>query len=147
MTLSGIRIAGVVLVGVGVVGLAGRALAAQTAPKVAVQIVPPDQEDEFVKGAVSAKAPGVVPPKVLNQTDPKYTVNAMRARIEGSVKIQAIVGLKGRIEKSRVKEPLHPDLDAEALRTLDSWEFEPGRVNGQPARVLIEVDMMFRIHR
>src|SRR5687767_6200182 len=129
MTLRGIRIAGVGLLALGFVGFAGRAVMAQAGQKVTAQIIPADQEDEFMKGAVSGKAPGVVAPTLIRQVDPKYTVFALRAKIEGEVKLEAIVGVDGKIEKSRVKESLHPDLDAESLRTLDQWQFRPGRVN------------------
>ena len=145
MTLNGIRIAGIVLVGIGIAGVAGRAVMAQAGQKVTAQIIPADQEDKFLEGAVSAKAPGVVMPKVLRQVDPKYTVDALRARIEGDVKLEAIVDLKGKIEKSRVKESLDPELDAEAMKALKQWQFEPGRVNGQPARILVEIEMTFRV--
>ncbi len=145
MTLRGILIVGVVLVGTGLVGVTGRAVLAQAGPKVAAQIIPADQEDEFIKGAVLAKTPGVVVPKAIRQINPKYTASALRAKIAGDVKIQAVIGVDGRVEKSRVKESLDPELDAEALKALDQWEFEPGRMNGQPARVLIEVEMTFRV--
>ena len=147
MSIKGSRVAAVLLVGIGIVGLAGRALTAQAAPKVAAQIIPPDQEDEFVKGAILPKAPGLVPPKVKRQIDPKYTAAAMRAKVAGDVKLQAIVGIDGRIEKARVKESLDPELDAEALKTLDRWEFEPGKMNGVPVRVLVDVLMTFRIRK
>ena len=61
MTLTGIRIAGVGVLVLGVMGMAGRAVMAQAqtaqgSPKVAAQIIQPDQEDEFAKGAVTIKA-------------------------------------------------------------------------------------------
>ena len=145
MTARWIRIAAAGLVAFGFAGLAGRAVVAQTGQKVAAQIIPADQEDEFLKGAVSSKTPGVVAPKPLRQIDPKYTVAAMRAKVQGDVTLEVIVGIDGKVEKARVKEALHPDLDREALRTVDRWEFEAGRVNGQPARVLVEVLMTFRV--
>ena len=145
MTVKGIRIAGAGLLALGLVGLAGHGVMAQAGQKVSAQIIPADQEDEFLKGTVSSKTPGVVLPKLKRQVDPKYTAFALRAKVEGDVKLEAIVGVDGMIEKSRVKESLHADLDAEALRTLSQWQFEPGRVNGQPARVLVEVMMTFRV--
>ena len=147
MNPRGIRIAAVLLVGLGVLGPAGPALVAQAAPQVAAQIIPPDQEDDFVKGAVNSKAPGLVAPKVTRQIDPKYTVSAMRTKVSGDVKLQAIIGVDGQIEKARVTESLHPELDAEALKTMDQWKFEPGKLNGVPVRVLVEVMMTFRMRR
>ena len=145
MTLMRIRIAGLVLVGVGCVAPAGRTVVAQAGQQVSAQIIPPDQEDEFIKGSVSFKTPGLVQPRVTRQTHPKYPPAALRAKLQGEVKLEAIIGVDGRVEKSRAKEPLDPDLDAEALKTLDTWEFEPGRLNDVPVRVLVEVVMAFQV--
>lgn len=146
MTLRGIRIAGVVLFGIGVAGLTARAVVAQSGQTVAAQIVTADQEDPFARGAVTVKTPGVVMPKLKKSTHPKYTPEALRAKIAGDVTVEAIVGVDGRVEKARIKESLDPALDAQALRALDEWAFEPGLMNGAPARVLVEVRLTFRIH-
>lgn len=145
MTVKGIRVAAVLVMGVGAVTMAGQAVMAQASQQVSAQIIQPDQEDEFVKGALHAKTPGLVQPKVTRQIHPKYTPTALRAKIQGEVVLQAIIGVDGRVEKSRVKEPLDPELDVEALRTLDTWQFEPGRLNDAPVRVLVEVVMAFRV--
>ena len=144
------RIAAVVVLGAGVALVGARTAMAQTLkaqerPKVAAQIIQPDQEDEFTKGALPQKTVGLVAPILRHQTNPKYTPVALRAKIEGDVKLQAVIGVDGRVEKARVKEGLHPELDLEALNALDQWQFEPGRIDGQPARVLIEVVMAFRV--
>src|SRR5688572_24488531 len=99
MTISGIRIAGVVLLALGFVGLAGRAVMAQAGQKVTAQIIPADQEDEFTKCAVSFKTPGVVAPKAKRTIDPKYTVDALRAKVQGDVTLEVIVGVDGKVEK------------------------------------------------
>jgi len=153
MTLRQIQVVGVVLAGLGAGMVSGRDVSAQAVrvgpaeQKVATQIIPADQEDEFIKGTVALKTPGLVKPKLTRGADPKYTPEALRAKIEGTVRIEAIVGVDGRVEKSRVKESLDPALDAEARRTLDLWEFQPARLNSSPVRALIEVEMAFRVHR
>jgi len=147
------RSLGVVFMGIGLIGLAARAVTAQAVQpglagqQVAAQIIPADQEDDFAKGALAAKTPGLVQPKATRRSDPKYTPDALRAKIEGDVTVEAIVGVDGRVEKARVKEALNAALDAQALRAIEQWQFEPGTLNGQPVRVLIEVQMSFRVHR
>lgn len=145
MTAREVRVATVFVLGIGVAVAAGPALMAQ-APQVAAQIIQADQEDEFVKGTVSAKAAGVTAPQVRRQTHPKYTPATLKEKIQGLVKLEVVVGVDGGVEKARVKEALHPELDAEALKTIDAWQFEPGRLDGAPARVLVEVVMEFRVH-
>jgi TonB family protein len=123
----------------------GRALLAQAAPKVAAQIIPPDQEDEFLKGTVSLKTEGLVKPKVKRQKDPKYTPAAMKLGVQGIVTLEAIIGTDGKVEKVRVKTALYPELDQEAVETVKRWEFEPARLYLEPVRVMVEIQMEFRL--
>jgi TonB family protein len=123
----------------------GSALVAQVQPTVAAQNIPPDQEDEFLKGTVSLKAEGVVKPKVKRQKDPKYTPAAMKLGLQGVVTLQAIIGTDGKVEKVRVKESLHPELDREAIETVKAWEFEPARLYLETVRVMVEIQMEFRL--
>ena len=104
--------------------------------------------EEFAgPGALTYRSAGVVLPKVLLRPDPKYTPAAMRAKVQGIVEIFAIVGLDGHVERSQIAQTLHPDLDAEALRTLAQWRFEPARLDLQPVRIAVTVRMEFRLHR
>lgn len=104
--------------------------------------------EEFAgPGALTYRSAGVVLPKVLRRTDPKYTPAAMRAKVQGIVEVFVMVGLDGTVERSQVAQSLHPDLDAEALRTLAQWRFEPARLDLQPVRIAVTVRMEFRLHR
>jgi TonB family protein len=138
-----------VVVGMMVVGWAVQQPQAAQGQQVQAQIepVPARTIHEFAGTAAHVKTAGVTLPKLLRQVHPKYTPDAMRAKVQGQVKLFAIVGVDGRIERSQVNESLHPDLDAEAIRTLAQWQFEPGRLDGTPVRVAIEVQMEFRLHR
>jgi TonB family protein len=145
MAVKEIRVASVFVLGLGAALIAADAVMAQAAQTASAQIIAADQEDEFVKGAISFKTPGVTLPAVTRQTNPKYTASTLREKIQGDVKLQVIVGVDGRVEKARIKTGLHPDLDVEALKAIESWSFEPGRMNDAPVRVLVEVEMAFRV--
>jgi TonB family protein len=112
-----------------------------------IETAPAKTLQEFAGNEVHAKTAGVQAPKLLRQVHPKYTAVAMRAKVEGQIKLFAIVGVDGRVERSQIYESLHPDLDAEAVRTLAQWQFEAGRLNGTPVPVAIEVQMEFRLHK
>jgi periplasmic protein TonB len=103
------------------------------------------QEDDFLKGTVSLKAEGLVKPKVKRQTGPKYTQAAMKLGVQGVVTLQAIIGTDGKVEKVRVKTALYPELDQEAIETVKRWEFEPARLYLEPVRVMVEIEMEFRL--
>ena len=123
---------------------------AQVPQTAAAQSVEADEAarlEEFAPGVPRKGTPGLALPKLLKSFQPKYTSAALRAKIEGTVVMHAIVGVDGRIEKSAVWRSLHEELDAQALSTLSEWKFEPGRLNGAPTRVAVEVEMMFRVHK
>ena len=46
-------------------------------------------------GAPVRVGPGIVPPRLLQETKPVYTSEAMRMRIEGAIRLEAVVGLDG----------------------------------------------------
>jgi TonB family protein len=105
-------------------------------------------DEEFRKGAYQISDPGVVAPKVKFTPDAKYTSDAMRAKLQGEVKIEAVVLPDGTVGRARVVESLDKvlGLDDNALATAQQWTFEPGTLNGQPVPVLVTLTMTFRLH-
>lgn len=121
---------------------------AQAPQAAAAQIVEAEQAsrlEEFAPGVPRKGTPGLVLPKLQESSQPKYTPAALRAKIAGTVVIHAIVGVDGLIEKSAVWRSLDTGLDSQALKALSEWTFEPGRLNGAPIRVAIEVRMEFNL--
>lgn len=98
--------------------------------------------------AVSAHAPGMSPMSVVASPAPKYTPEAMRARIEGTVAVLAIVGTDGKVKDVRLKTSLDPiyGLDTEALRTAANWRFTPARRDGVPVNTIATIMLTFNLH-
>jgi TonB family protein len=71
----------------------------------------------------------------------------MRARIQGSVRVAAIVGVDGTVESASIVQSLdgQQGLDEEAIKCVKAWTFEPGMKDGAPVRVMVFVDTGFRI--
>lgn len=105
-----------------------------------------ESDQEFGKGAYRVGTEGLVMPKVIRQVDPRYTPEAMRAKVEGVVELEVVVAADGTVEDSRVIKKLHEDLDQQAMDTVAKWEFTPGRLNLLPVRVVIKTQMQFRLH-
>jgi protein TonB len=108
----------------------------------------PPQEDEFLKGAYLPETPGLVPPNVAYAAKPKYTSEAMRAKIQGQVLLQAVVGVDGRVDRARVLVPLDTELglDERALEALKAWTFTPARLDGEAVPAAVAVTIAFRLH-
>ena len=88
-----------------------------------------------------------VEPRLIREVKPNYTAEAMRAKIQGVVWIEAVVMDNGSVGPVHVTRSLDPTfgLDQEAERTVKKWVFEPGTRFGQPVPVLIEIEMSFTL--
>ena len=87
-------------------------------------------------------------PKPVTNPKPRYTADAMRARISGKIVMQAVVLPDGTVGDVQIMQSLDPHfgLDEAALETARQWKFSPGTRDGQPVavRVVIELDFNLR---
>jgi TonB family protein len=90
---------------------------------------------------------GVTQPQLIREVKPNYTADAMRAKIQGVVWLEAVVTENGSVSQVRVTRSLDPTfgLDLEAERTVKKWLFRPGTRLGQPVATLIEIEMSFTL--
>ncbi len=84
-------------------------------------------------------------PKVIRDVKPRYTAAALRAGIQGTVKLDAVVEPNGSVGEIRVTGPLEPSLDLEAIAALKTWRFAPGTYKGKNASVVINVELSFKL--
>jgi TonB family protein len=66
-------------------------------------------------------------------------------RVEGKVKLSAIIRKDGRVDMVRVLNPVDQRLDQSAIDALRKWEFEPASRSGQPVEVDVLVEIPFRL--
>jgi TonB family protein len=85
--------------------------------------------------------PDLTPPYPVHKVDPKYVPSAVEDRIEGAVRLAAVIRKDGKVDSVEVLHSLDGRLDRSAAEALAKWEFEPARRAGSP----IEVDAVFEI--
>lgn len=85
------------------------------------------------------------PPWPLRKVDPKYIAAAASERIEGKVRLFAVIGSDGRVLTVTRLAGVDPRLDASAEEALRKWEFEPAQRAGQPVPVDAVVEIPFRL--
>ena len=88
--------------------------------------------------------PGVTSPRVVKEVRPQYSPEAMRANVQGEVLLKTVINEKGEPTNIRVVKSLEESLDKEAVNALARWVFEPGRRNGDPVRVEVDVLLSFK---
>ena len=104
--------------------------------------------EEFGKGAYDSDTPRLVLPKVIAMVNPRYTADAMRAKIQGSVIIEAVIEAGGTVGETRILQSLDPflGLDDAALAAARESTFEPATLDGVAVPVIVKLTMEFRLH-
>jgi periplasmic protein TonB len=99
-------------------------------------------------GGVYNVGNGVTRPIDIFSPKPKYTADAMRAKIQGTVAMSAVVMPDGSVTDVQIVRSLDQSfgLDEEAKRTARLWKFRPGTLKGEPVpvRIIIELDFNLR---
>lgn len=98
-------------------------------------------------GGVYRPGSGIVLPRPIREVKPQYTADAMRAKIQGQVLLEAVVlpdGTVGDVEVVRSLDPVF-GLDQEAVKAAKQWRFVPGTRQGQPVAVLVTIEMTFTL--
>jgi protein TonB len=75
---------------------------------------------------------------------PVYPPLAKQARIQGVVKLNAIISKEGLIEQLSVVSG-HPLLIPSALEAVKKWRYKPTLLNGEPVEVITQIDVNFTL--
>lgn len=82
--------------------------------------------------------------RVQHETD--YPKEALREGITGRVMVHFVVEKDGRVDSVWVPRPVHPLLDAEAVRVVRSLPpWTPATMDGRPVRVLFRLPITFTL--
>lgn len=88
----------------------------------------------------------VTNPQILVQTTPKYTDDAIKAKVQGVVWLQAVIRRDGSVSDFKVLRGLGYGLEEQAIREIaTNWKFRPGTLNGRPVDVLATIEVQFTL--
>src|ERR1017187_679027 len=101
----------------------------------------------FAEHDVSPGGPpaDVEPPQPLRKVDPKYIASAADERVEGKVRLWAVIGKDGHVGAVTLLSHLDDRLDQSAQEALSKWLFQPARYGGVPVEVDAVVEVPFRL--
>jgi TonB family protein len=92
--------------------------------------------------------PGVSAPKAIHKVDPRYTTQARRALVQGTVVLEVVVDEHGAPTRIATVSPIGFGLDDRAREAVSQWVFRPGRKDGKPVKTITTVTVDFRLfHR
>jgi protein TonB len=98
-------------------------------------------------GGVYRPGNGVESPRLLRSVRPSYTAEAMRAKVQGIVRLEGVVMSDGSVGDVKVTRSLDPvfGLDQEAIKAAKQFRFVPGTRFGEPVAVLVSFEIEFTL--
>src|SRR5271168_2105702 len=85
--------------------------------------------------ALYAQTADDTPPSLIYRSEPEYSAEATRARVQASVMLSVIVGEDGKAHDIHVAKGAGFGLDEMAIEAMDKWRFNPATHEGHPAAV------------
>lgn len=93
----------------------------------------------------AAKAGGLQPPVPMRKVDPRYVPSAVAEKVEGNVKLSAVIHQDGSVGEITILQSLDERLDFAAREALSKWLFQPATRDGTPIDVDAIVEVPFRL--
>ncbi|MBI1897835.1 MAG: energy transducer TonB [Acidobacteria bacterium] len=82
--------------------------------------------------------------KLIRQPKPTYPPLARQARIQGTVRFNAVIGRDGSIQNLTLVSG-HPLLVPSAQEAVRQWVYQPTLLNGEPVEVVTVIDVNFTL--
>jgi TonB family protein len=101
---------------------------------------------ELLTTTAATKAENAVTaPSVLFKVEPKYSKEALKAKLNGTVVLYVEVTADGLPSNVRVVRGLGMGLDEKAIEAVKQWKFRPGYKDGRPVTVAARIEVNFRL--
>ena len=90
---------------------------------------------------------GTTLPSLVQQVRPGYTTEALHARAQGTVSVEAVVNVDGSVGDVRILRSFDPSfgLHAEAVRAVKQWRFRPGSRQGRVVPMIVTIELTFSL--
>lgn len=85
-------------------------------------------------------------PEKIKDATPVYPAIAQAARVQGTVILEAVIGVDGKVQNLRVLRSI-PLLDQAAIDAVRQWEYSATLLNGVPVPVVMTVTVTFTLNR
>ena len=110
--------------------------------------LPAPASSPALSGVVAGANPangGISQPRILENSPPRYSEEARKAWLAGTVRLACVVGSDGLARSFKVIESLGLGLDESAIRTVSAWRFAPAVKDGKPVDFAASVDVNFQL--
>ena len=90
---------------------------------------------------------GVTRPEILAHVFPLYTEAARKAKVEGTVIVEAIIDPDGSIKKVTILKGQPMGLSLSAMESVCGWRFKPATLKGEPVKVHYVLTVNFSVQK
>jgi periplasmic protein TonB len=104
----------------------------------------PDGDDRGLSGNAGFRE-RITDPVLLWKTEPEYTDEARKAKLQGSVFLRVVVNERGQAESITVTQGLGLGLDDRAIDAVAKWKFRPAMRAGKPVPTVAIIQVTFRL--
>jgi TonB family protein len=84
-------------------------------------------------------------PEVIYKLEPEFSEEARKAKVQGTVLLEAQIGRDGRVHGARIRQGLGLGLDEKAIEAVSRWRFKPATRRGKPIAVSAIIEINFRL--
>ena len=103
---------------------------------------PPPEPEGPLRFVVGGK---ITEPEKLSGPNPVYPEAARRARIQGVVVLECIIGKDGSVKEVKVLRGLPLGLTESAVDAVNKWKFKASTLNNKPVEVLYILTVRFNL--
>jgi protein TonB len=103
---------------------------------------PPPEPEGPIRFVVGGK---ITEPNKISGPNPLYPEAARRARIQGVVVLECVIGKTGSVQSVKVLRGLPLGLTESAVDAVKKWKFEPSTLNEKPVEVLYILTVRFNL--
>src|SRR5260221_3570213 len=95
--------------------------------------------------AYSVGRGGATAPRAIYTPEPEFSEEARKTKHMGMVVLRAVIDVDGHPKNIRVERSLGYGLDEKAIETVAKWRFEPGKKDGHPVPVEMNIIVDYSI--
>ena len=96
-------------------------------------------------GVVTLPRKGATKPVLLTKTEPEYSDEARKSKLQGIVTLSIVVTATGQVTGIEVVRNLGLGLDEKAIDAVRHWQFRAATVHGKPVATRAIVEVNFRL--
>jgi protein TonB len=89
---------------------------------------------------------GVSAPRAIYTPEPEFSEEARKAKYQGVVVLNIIVGTDGKVHNPRVVRSLGMGLDEKAVEGVKTWKFDPSKKDGRTVAVEMNIEVTFNLY-